>query len=334
MGYSLVGSVNNATTLSYTDLNNGQGLISGFNYCYIITATFANGAESHPSEPICTPLMIPFIRVLKDTITACSRNTIVIDTTIYKFENADQSSTCIWSASPGVNLSSTDKPVFDVTPNATGLYYIKIQAISGICSDSAKIYIKINPTPYATISLNDIGGKPDKVMYYNTTPNTVNAEWKLPDGTISPNKDSVLVQYDANGYYRVYLKVYNSIGCPDTTSILHRVLLKGMFLPNAFQPDSHNAEINTFKPAAIGIDDKHYHIGIWDLWGNLIWESTKVENTSPAEGWNGCDRKGNKLPSQDYIWRVKATFIDGTPWKGNKDRFGKYHFEGTLTLIR
>jgi hypothetical protein len=90
--------------------------------------------------------------------------------------------------------------------------------------------------------------------------------------------------------------------------------------------------LNSFRPMAIGLQT--YFMGIWDLWGNLIWSSEKLIDTHPAEGRNGSDRKGNKLPSQHYIWRMKATFNDGTVWEGVKDHYGKYHKEGTLFLLR
>ncbi len=331
-GFTLAGTVSGANTLTYFDSNNGHGLITGFNYCYIVTAVFAAGGESHPSDTFCSPLMIPFIEVVKDTVTACLNNTIAIDSTVIKFESDNPLTKYAWSASPELTLTNADKPNVSAKLTSTGLYFLKIKATIGLYTDSAKIYIKVNPIPGAKISLKDYQGMPDTVVYYNNSSNFKNAEWRFSDGTKNTNPDSVLVQYDANGYFRVYLTVYNEFGCPDTTSILHRVILKGLAMPNVFEPESTSSEINTFKPKAIGL--LTYHIGIWDLWGNLIWESTTVDNTCPKDGWDGCDKKGKKLPSQNYIWRVKATFIDGTPWKGKKDHFGKYHTEGSLILLR
>ena len=262
MGFTLVGTVTDPTKTTFTDLNNGQGLIAGYNYCYIVTTTFADGAESHPSDPVCSVLMIPFIKILKDTIAACLWNTVPIDTSYFKFENAAPNATYSWSSSPEIVLSNTTSTVLDATLNKTGLYFLKIKATSGVYSDSAKVYVRVNPIPDAKIALKDLGGMPDSVMYYNRTANTVTAEWLLPDGTKSTNKDSVLFQYGVNGYYRVYLTAYNSFGCPDTTSILHRVALKGMSLPNAFEPENPNPEMQTFKPAAIGLENISYrHLG-------------------------------------------------------------------------
>jgi len=145
--------------------------------------------------------------------------------------------------------------------------------------------------------------------------------------------DSVQFVFDHNGYFRTYLTVYNSLGCPDTTSILYRVTMKGLAIPNAFEPENPNAELNTFKPKALGL--KTFFLGIWDLWGNLIWSTDKVNQyQEPSDGWNGNDSKGRKMPSQNYIWRMNATYVDGTVWKGVKDHFGNFHKEGTFTLLR
>ena len=55
-GYELVKVVTNPSETSFLDNNNGIGLASGFCYCYRVTATFADGAESIVSKPICKVL--------------------------------------------------------------------------------------------------------------------------------------------------------------------------------------------------------------------------------------------------------------------------------------
>ena len=331
-GFSLIGTVNSPTTLSFIDSNNGKGLTSGYTYCYIVTAIFADGGESAPSEPICSTIMYPFISVIKDTLISCQWTTLTIDSTIIKFINTDQQTIYNWSSSPELELSNANKSEVQVKLITQGLHNIKIIATSGRYIDSAKIYIYAYPIPDPKINLIDLGGLPDSVMFYNKSPNSVSAEWLFPDGTRSSKHDSVLFLFNSNGYYRIYLKVFNLLGCPDTTSILYRVVMKGVAMPNAFEPENPNSDLNRFRPVAIGLQS--YSLGIWDLWGNLVWYSEKLVDTRPAEGWDGNDLKGIKMPSQNYIWRMKATYIDGTVWKGVKDHFGKLHTEGTLNLLR
>ena len=331
-GYSLIGTVNSLTTLSYVDLNKGNGLTSGYYYCYIVTALFDGGAESAPSAPSCGLLMYPFINVLQDTLTNCQWSTITIDTTVIQFINANQQTLYSWSSSPGLELTNADQQLVTVKLNTTGMHTLKIISTSGAYVDSAQIHILVNPLPGPLIKFKDLGGWPDSVMFYNKSTNSVKAEWLFADGSKSNSLDTVLHWFDTNGYYRTYLKVYNSLGCPDTTSIVYRVVMKGVAMPNAFEPENPSTELNTFRPLAVGLQT--YFLGIWDLWGNLIWSTEKLKDTTPDGGWNGTDSKGNKMPTQNYIWRMKATFIDGTIWKGVKDHFGKFHSEGTFTLLR
>jgi len=330
--YKLVGTVNDPTTVSFTDSNNGKGLTSGYYYCYIITTVLADGNESALSEPICSPLMIPFIKVLKDTVTGCQRNTIKMDPSIIQFENADANTTYMWSSTNDLQILHADSAYTGIKLINGGLHSVKITAVSGIYTDSARIFINVVPVPDPVVKLKDLGGLPDSVMYYNKSTNATYAEWTFADGTHSSAFDSAMFVYNKDGYFRTYLKVYNLLACPDTTSILYRVVLKGIAVPNAFEPGNPSSLLNIFKPNAIGL--KSYFLGIWDLWGNLIWSTDKLQDLQPVEGWDGMDRFGKKMPSQNYIWRMKATFIDGSVWKGIKDRFGKYHKEGTFNLLR
>jgi hypothetical protein len=332
-GFVLAGTVNGQSTVNYIDSNYGKGLASGYTYCYIVTAVFPGGAESAPSTPYCAPLLIPYIRVIQDTLTQCVGNTVVVDSTIIVFESADANTKYKWTTTPALKIADSNKMVPSITMITPGIHAVKIVSNSGVYTDSATIYFNVRPIPAPLIKLVDLGGMPDTVMFYNRSLYDVRSEWLFWDGTRSSSMDSVQFIFDHNGYYRTYLTVYNSLGCPDTTSILYRVTMKGLAIPNAFEPENPSTELNTFKPKALGL--KTFFLGIWDLWGNLIWSTDKVDQyQEPQEGWNGNDSKGRKMPSQNYIWRMNATYIDGSVWKGVKDHFGNFHKEGTFTLLR
>ena len=55
-GYIRIATLNNINQLEFEDNNNGSGLIHGIEYCYMITAFFADGAESYASEEWCATL--------------------------------------------------------------------------------------------------------------------------------------------------------------------------------------------------------------------------------------------------------------------------------------
>ena len=332
-GFTLAGSVSGENTLTFFDNNFGKGLASGFTYCYVVTAVFDGGAESAPSTPYCTPLLIPFIKVIHDTLTQCVGNTVVMDSSIIVFESADPRTRYKWATTPSLKITSAGTQVPGIKMITPGFTAVKIVANSGVYTDSATLWFNVRPIPTPVIKAVDLGGIPDSVLFFNRSENDVSAEWLLPNGTASTNMDSVLCTFEKNGYYRVKLKVYNNLGCPDTMSMLYRVLMKGIAFPNAFEPGNPSTLLNTFKPKGLGL--KTFYLGIWDLWGNLIWSTTQVnKDTEPAHGWDGKNKKGEMMPAQNYIWRMSATFLDGKEWMGIKDHFGNCHKEGTFTLLR
>ena len=108
----------------------------------------------------------------------------------------------------------------------------------------------------------------------------------------------------------------------------------GLYVPNAFLPDNTESLPRTFLPVGQGI--KEYTLMIFDLWGNLIWSNSELDLLGqPKIGWDGKDQKsGRTMPTDTYIWRIKAVLRGNRPWKGMKMPNGSYHTEGPLTIIR
>ncbi|HRS54293.1 MAG TPA: hypothetical protein P5250_06275, partial [Bacteroidales bacterium] len=55
-GYIKIADIPDVNTTYYIDNNNGQGLLQGLEYCYMVIAYFADGAESYASNETCTSL--------------------------------------------------------------------------------------------------------------------------------------------------------------------------------------------------------------------------------------------------------------------------------------
>ncbi len=65
-GYRLLDYVDGGNVTFYKDDNHGEGLVPGYSYCYRITSTYDDGAESISSEEVCTELIPgapPMLRV-------------------------------------------------------------------------------------------------------------------------------------------------------------------------------------------------------------------------------------------------------------------------------
>ncbi|RLD45073.1 MAG: hypothetical protein DRI86_06125 [Bacteroidetes bacterium] len=97
-GYVKIGSTGNSDT-TFTDDNNGYGLIHGPQYCYMVVGVFKDinvGAESYPSLEACTHLIkdVPVI------------TNISVDTT----SETSGKTTIIWSAPDTINPTQTPGP--------------------------------------------------------------------------------------------------------------------------------------------------------------------------------------------------------------------------------
>lgn len=79
-GYTLIATLSGGNTSAFLDNNNGQGLIHGVDYCYMICAYFTDGAESYASNEDCATLKkdVPIItHVTVDTTAVNGKNTII-----------------------------------------------------------------------------------------------------------------------------------------------------------------------------------------------------------------------------------------------------------------
>jgi gliding motility-associated-like protein len=79
-GYVKIASVSGLTNTSYTDNNQGAGLIHGLQYCYMIVAFYPDGALSYASVEVCASLKkdIPVITNVSVTSTDAANGTMYV----------------------------------------------------------------------------------------------------------------------------------------------------------------------------------------------------------------------------------------------------------------
>ncbi len=80
-GYIKVGRSEGLSNTTFLDNNNGDGLQQGYIYCYMVVATFDDGAESYASEEACTPLErgLPLITMVSVDSTSTTDGIIELD---------------------------------------------------------------------------------------------------------------------------------------------------------------------------------------------------------------------------------------------------------------
>ena len=80
-GYEKVGRSNGFSNTTFLDNDNGEGLKQGYIYCYMVVATFDDGAESYASEEACSPLErgLPLITMVSIDSTSSTDGIIKLD---------------------------------------------------------------------------------------------------------------------------------------------------------------------------------------------------------------------------------------------------------------
>lgn len=207
-GYTLLSTVLGSNIVDFIDDNNGQGLIHGTDYCYMICAYFADGAESYASNEACATLRkdVPIItHVTVDSTDVHGRNTIIwsppdrteIDTVefpgpykyvIYRSDGADCSNITAIDSIAGVNLPGTSNDTIyqhidvDTYNNSNsyrlGFYNENPRKFIGISHCASSVYLDITPGDETLILdwTSNVPWTEDTFTVYRQNPNTLDFE--------------------------------------------------------------------------------------------------------------------------------------------------------------
>jgi large repetitive protein len=254
-----------------------------------------------------------------------------------QFTNQSQNITNqLWEFGDG--LTSTQSDPIHIYQNP-GMYSVRLTAEgAGGCKDTLWLQdtLTVFPKPIASFNWYDPmipQANAGFIQFDNTSILGGNSWWNFGDGSTS-SLTNPQHRYSIYGTYTVQLIERNSYGCYDTIeAIISLEYYKGLFVSNAFSTDYGPSDVREFKPRGVGL--KAYQILIYDTWGNLIWESDKLKNTEPAEGWDGRHKDtGQPLPHDVYVWKINAVFDDNTVWPGKLYPDGTRRNIGTVTLLR
>jgi PKD repeat protein len=240
----------------------------------------------------------------------------------------------LWTFSDGTNSTELNPAHWFSGP---GNYDVTLYVEgTGGCNDSETITdaITVWPMPVAEFAWRQsnypvINGE---VFFDNNSLNADTYNWNFGDSTYSTAVNPSH-QYQQYGTYFVTLIATNDFDCKDTiVKPISVKFYKGLYLPNAMTPEYGDPATRVFTPK--GFNLKSYRIQIYDTWGNMLWESTKLtERGEPAESWDGY-YNGQLLQQDVYVWKVEATFLDDTVWEGMHYPSGEIKPTGTVTILR
>jgi PKD repeat protein len=264
---------------------------------------------------------LPSLLGCEDTYTLFNSSSLYADSVIWNFGNGD--------------ILVGDNVYYQYAD--TGSYVISITVFgSGGCSDSftaSSVYnVQTSPDAHFNYETTTENVTNATVIFTNTSENYSSSWWDFGNGDNSTEDSPVHHYYEHNDFY-VTLVVTNINGCTDTAQIwVKNPLLQDLYIPNAVYPGHGSFEVSHFLPKGIGL--KEYHIEIYDDWGNLIWESTLLDELGrPVEGWDAT-YKGAPVQQDAYVWKVSAIFLDESIWEGKEYPKGKIKRSGTVTVIR
>ena len=230
----------------------------------------------------------------------------------------------------GPDTSTQSHPTWWYT--RVGEYTATMNASSFGCETTREKTFLVYPIPYASFNVTpDYKKVQGRTKFDNTSIYATHYFWDFGNGNSSTVIDPIEV-YERDSTYIITLTSYNEYNCTDTATYVLDVFFKGLYFPTAFSPNNPNDEISKFQPK--GVNLAKYKVQVFDMRGNLLWESDKLdENGSPLEGWDGYS-KGLLMPQGMYIWQAEGVFRDGSNWKGSDLQNGNPQPYGTVTLIR
>lgn len=157
------------------------------------------------------------------------------------------------------------------------------------------------------------------INFYNYSVDADMYSWMFGDGD-SSHVVNPIHHYSTSyiGDYEVLLIAKTNKGCLDTVKSIVTIREEFTFYaPSAFTPDGDGIN-DVFYVKGSGIDLDKFNLGIYDRWGEIIFESDDL-----YEGWDGRAKNNKKVQNGVYTWHVIYY-----------DNYGIEHEEtGTVTVF-
>lgn len=299
---------------------------------YVVTLTASNGCSDTTTTETITVYEQPMLQIAADQVQGCPGLNV-------KFKNESVGGiSYVWDFGDGSPTSTEFAPSHVYTGDKE-YYTVTLTAVNALGCSNTRVFnqfVHIIPPPVA--KFNVVPGTTINIPNYTfqfedeSENNPDSWSWDFGDGTTS-NTRSPKHTYPDTGSYTVTLRVTNQFNCyTEVSKVVKIVGVPGyLYVPNAFMPNSGTEELRTFKAKGSGLAT--YRLSIFNKWGELLWQTDKLEEGRPVEGWDGT-YKSILAPQGTYIWKIEAEFINKMPWKGMSLNGSAPKRTGTINLIR
>jgi PKD repeat protein len=299
---------------------------------FTVTLRASNSCSDTTTTEMITVYDQPQLRFTADQQTGCPGLNV-------KFKNESTGAVSYrWDFGDGSPVSTEDQPEHVYT--GTNEYYtVTLTALNERgCGNTSTMsqFVHIIPTPVAKFNVNpsSIIAIPNyQFKFEDASENSPDKwEWNFGDGTTSTER-SPSHTYPDTGKFQVTLRVSNLQNC--FTTITKFVQITGvpgyLYLPNAFEPNSATPDLREFRAKGSGIAS--WNMQIFNKWGEMLWQTNKLDDGKPMEGWDGM-YKSSLLPQGVYFWKVDVQMINKIPWKGMSYNGSAPKRTGIINLIR
>ncbi len=220
----------------------------------------------------------------------------------FKVEHMPEDGIYLWNFGDG---SFSNKANPEHTFTKPGRYQVMLSMSSAgggfIQNKPSSDVIVIHEAPKAAFNLvrQEYDGHLPSIHFENRSLGGVKYHWDFGDGQSSdiPHPDHI---YKNQGTYQVELTVTNPIGCEDKVMKEVRIAKDyNLDAPFSFSPNGDGKE-DTFMPAALQKLGVKFTLSVYDLNGNLMYETKDA--TLP---WAGKPQnRGEYCASGEYVWVV------------------------------
>ena len=107
--------------------------------------------------------------------------------------------------------------------------------------------------------------------------------WSCPAYNFLDTLLQTKLNFPDTGTYKMQVTASNEFGCVVTEDF--ELLIEGdfqMYMPNAFTPSTKDDLNNFLKPVTNYLDNRNFHMMIYDRWGKKVFDTT-----NPETGWDG-----------------------------------------------
>jgi gliding motility-associated-like protein len=301
------GGIGQNTDHLYTDSNN---------FSVMLIIIDSNACKDTVIKPI-TIFSLPVMDFTADTLNGCVPLSVNFE------KNTMNSVFWTWDYGDG-NISQG--PTGENTYENAGFYTVTLTAKSNDdCENSLTIndMIEAYELPIADFSINPLTSTilSPEYNFYNSSYSSVQWQWDFGDNSTS-DLESPYHTYNDTGIYSIQLIVFSEHLCSDTTTkSLYVEPDFTLFMPNAFTPNG-DLENDKYGPVGVFNGIKEYQYYIFNRWGELIYESTDIN-----QKWNGKkynDQNYEYSPDGVYIWYINV--------RDYLER--KYQYKGSVILLK